>query len=82
MLVREPSQDRRENQLHHGIGREQQPDGARAGIKSRALGIERQDRNDDAEADQIDEYCREDDDEWRAFHESVDKISKFNEGLR
>ena len=64
VLVRESTQDRREDQLHYGVGREQQSDGARSGIKARALGIKRQHRNNDTEADQVDEYRREDYDKW------------------
>ncbi len=63
ILVRQTSQHRGEDQLHDRIGREEQTDRARRGIESRAFGVERQHRNDDAKADQIDKDCSEDYDE-------------------
>ena len=72
MLVRQPAHDRRKNQLHNRIGSEQEADFAGRGAELRAFGIERQHRNHDPKADEIDEDRDEDDEERRTLHEIRD----------
>src|SRR5690242_15002487 len=66
VLVRQAAEYRREDQLHDRVGREEQSDRAWRGVEDRAFGVERQHRNHNAEADEIDEDGGEDDDETRA----------------
>jgi hypothetical protein len=55
--------------LHDRVGGEEKPDGPRRGIKPCAFSVKRKDRNNDAEAKQINKDGREDDDERGALHE-------------
>ena len=64
-LVGPAAPDRREHELHQREARAQQPD--RECGRAERLGVERQQRNDDAEAEQVDEDGNEDDDERRHY---------------
>ena len=54
-------EDRREDDLHAGINSGEPADRERRGVK--VLGVKREDRNDDAEAHQVDEDGEEEDEE-------------------
>src|SRR5689334_13688885 len=67
VLVRQPAEYGREDELHDRVRREEQSDSARGGVEDCAFGVERQHGNHDAEADKIDKDGGEDDDESRAI---------------
>ena len=62
------AEDRGGQQLANRVHGEEQPDDERR--RAERFGVKRQKRNDDAEADQVDEDGEEDDDEW-ASHSRV-----------
>ena len=68
ILVRQPAHHRRKDQLHNRIGSEQEADFTGRGAELRAFGIERQHRNHDPKADEIDEDRDEDDEQRRTLH--------------
>ena len=61
--IGQPSPDRREQELHQRVRGREQTNGERRGTEG--LGVERQQRDDDAEAKEIDEDSDEDDHERR-----------------
>src|SRR5437588_2945585 len=61
--IGKPSENRGEDDLHPGINSGQPTDSDRRSVK--VLRVQRQDRNDDAEPDQVDEDREEEDEERR-----------------
>ena len=68
VAIREIAEGRRRNELREREDREQQPDGERRCAER--LRVERQERDDDAEADEVDEN-REEDNKQRTRHYGV-----------
>ena len=62
--IGKPPEQRREDELHHRVGGEQKSN--RAGADTQARGVHRQKRNHDAEAEQVEEDGREQDQARRA----------------
>src|SRR5207237_10083974 len=66
--VRQTAQRGREDELHSRVGRKQQSHHARACVELRPLDVERQNGDDYAEADEVNEDRYEDDQQRRAAH--------------